>query len=45
MNVKKRNGRLEPFNEQKIKACIERSCVDRQGETYDGVDVEAVMFN
>ena len=45
MNVKKRNGRLEPFNEQKIKTCIERSCVDRQGETYDGVDVEAVMFN
>ena len=45
MNVKKRNGRLEPFNEQKIRTCVERSCVDRQGAPYDGVDSEAVMFN
>ena len=45
MNVKKRNGRLEPFNEQKIRTCVERSCVDRQGTPYDGVDSEAVMFN
>ena len=45
MNVKKRNGRLEPFNEQKIRTCVERSCVDPTGASYDGVDSEAVMFN
>ena len=45
MNVKKRNGRLEKFNEQKIRACVERSCVDRNGQPYDGVDSESVMFN
>lgn len=45
MNVKKRNGREEPFNEQKIKACIDRCCVDKSGETFPGVDAEAVVFN
>lgn len=45
MNVKKRNGRLEPFNEQKIRACVDRSCVDKNGVTYEGVDQDAVMFN
>jgi ribonucleoside-diphosphate reductase alpha chain len=45
MNVKKRNGRLEQFNEQKIRACVERSCIDKNGQSYDGVDSEAVMFN
>ena len=45
MNVKKRNGKSEPFNEQKIRRCVERSCVDRDGNLYDGVDSEAVMFN
>lgn len=45
MNVKKRNGRSELFNEQKIKACIDRCCVDKTGETFSGVDAEAVVFN
>ena len=45
MNVKKRNGRTEQFNEQKIRACVERCCVNQDGNTYDGVDSEAVMFN
>ena len=45
MNVKKRNGRLEKFNEQKIRACVERSCIDKSSQPYDGVDSEAVMFN
>ena len=45
MNVKKRNGRLEPFNEQKIRTCVERCCVDESGDVYDGVDGEVVMFN
>ena len=45
MNVKKRNGRLEPFNEQKIRTCVERCCVDESGDVYDGVDSEVVMFN
>lgn len=35
MNVTKRNGKLEPFNEDKIKRCAERAC--------DGIsDVESV---
>lgn len=33
------------FNEQKIRTCVERCCVDRSGEAYDGVDAESVMFN
>lgn len=45
MNVKKRNGKLEPFNEQKIRACIDRCCLDRSGEPYSDVDGEAVLFN
>ena len=45
MNVKKRNGKLEQFNEQKIRACIDRCCVDKSNETYVGVDPDAVMFN
>ena len=45
MNVKKRNGRLEPFNEQKIRTCVERCCGDESGDVYDGVDGEVVMFN
>lgn len=45
MNVKKRSGKLEPFNEQKIRACIDRCCVDPSGEPYPGVDADAVMFN
>jgi ribonucleoside-diphosphate reductase alpha chain len=45
MNVKKRNGKSEPFNEQKIRLCVERSCIDRSGNLYDGVDSESVMFN
>ncbi len=28
MNVTKRNGKTEPFNEQKIQACINRACED-----------------
>ena len=44
MNVKKRNGKLEQFNEQKIRACVERCCVN--GDTQlDGVEAEAVLFN
>ena len=45
MNVKKRNGRLEPFNEQKIRTCVERCCFKESGDIYDGVDSELVMFN
>ena len=45
MNVKKRSGKLEPFNEQKIRACIDRCCVDPSGDSYPGVDADAVMFN
>ena len=45
MNVKKRNGRLEEFNEQKIRKCIERCCIDAAGEPYDNVDPDAVLFN
>ncbi len=45
MNVKKRNGKLEPFNEQKIRACIDRSCVNRDGEPYADVDADSVLFN
>lgn len=45
MNVKKRNGRLEEFNEQKIRTCIERCCVDATGEPYNNVDSDAVLFN
>ena len=41
MNVKKRNGRLEQFNEQKIRACVDRCCYDRNGKPYTGVDGEA----
>lgn len=46
MNVKKRNGKLEKFDEQKIKKCAERCCVNPiTGELYEGVDVHAVIFN
>jgi ribonucleoside-diphosphate reductase alpha chain len=45
MNVKKRSGKTEPFNEQKIRACIDRCCVDLTGKPYTGVDADAVMFN
>lgn len=45
MKVKKRNNKTESFNEQKIRACIERCCVDANGETYTGVDAETVVFN
>ena len=45
MNVKKRSGKSEPFNEQKIRACIDRSCTTLDGQTYPGVDADAVMFN
>lgn len=45
MNVKKRNGRLAKFDEQKIKACIDRCCVGESGEPIANVDAEAVMFN
>lgn len=48
MNVTKRNGKLETFNEQKIMACIERACEHDHDKTqrlfmnskinlYDGV--------
>ena len=45
MNVKKRNNKQEPFDEQKIRACIERCCVDTSGEMYPGVDADAVLLN
>lgn len=45
MNVKKRNNKTEPFNEQKIRSCIERCCVNQQGDVYPGVDVDTVVFN
>ena len=45
MNVKKRDGKQEPFDEQKIRACIERCCVDTSGEVYPGVDADAVLLN
>lgn len=45
MNVKKRNGKLESFSEQKIRKCIERCCNDDDGVMYEGVDSEAVFLN
>lgn len=45
MNVKKRNGKTEPFDESKIKACIERCCVDNSGDQYPGVDADAILYN
>ena len=45
MNVKKRNNRLEPFTEEKIKNCVDRCCIDTAGEYYENVDPEAVMLN
>lgn len=45
MNVKKRNGKLEPFDEQKIKACIDRCCSGLDGNTLAGVDADAIVFN
>ena len=45
MNVKKRNNRLEPFTEEKIKNCVDRCCIDTTGEYYENVDPEAVMLN
>lgn len=45
MNVKKRSGQLAKFDEQKIKACIDRCCVDVNGESIPDVDADAVMFN
>lgn len=46
MNVKKRNGKLEIFDELKIRKCAERCCIDPETDTlYDGVDVESVIFN
>ena len=45
MNVKKRNGKQEPFDEQKIRTCIERCCVNIAGEPYPGVDADAVLLN
>ena len=40
MNVTKRCGRIEPFNEEKIKLCAERACVD-----IDSVDPVEVVYN
>jgi ribonucleoside-diphosphate reductase alpha chain len=45
MNVKKRSGKTEPFNENKIKACIDRCCIDKSGNPLQGVDADAVVFN
>ena len=45
MNVKKRNGKLEPFNEQKIRRCIDRCCINVDGSPLENVDAEAVLFN
>ena len=45
MNVKKRNGKLEPFDEQKIRRCVDRCCLSSTGEQYDGVDNDAIIFN
>lgn len=45
MNVKKRNGRTEPFDDQKIRACVERSCVDINGQPIEHVDADTVLFN
>tara|TARA_B100001123_G_scaffold448231_1_gene608396 strand:- start:3393 stop:5822 length:2430 start_codon:yes stop_codon:yes gene_type:complete len=40
MNVTKRNGSIEPFNEEKIKKCAERAC-----EAIDDVDPVEVVYN
>lgn len=40
MNVTKRSGKSEPFNEDKIKRCAERACVD-----IDDVDSVEVVYN
>ena len=45
MNVKKRNNKTEEFNEQKIRACIERCCVDPEGNVYPGVTADTIVFN
>lgn len=45
MNVKKRNGRLEPFNEDKIRACVDRCCLNNDGVLYTNVSAETIMFN
>lgn len=45
MNVRKRNGKQEEFNEQKIRTCIDRCCLDASGVPISDVDAEAVMFN
>ena len=45
MNVKKRSGKTAPFDEQKIRACVDRCCVDTHGEPIEHVDADAVMFN
>jgi len=45
MNVTKRDGRPAKFDERKIKACVDRSCVDVNGDPISDVDADAVMFN
>lgn len=40
MNVTKRSGQTEPFNEDKIKTCAERACVD-----IPDVDPVEVVYN
>jgi len=40
MNVTKRSGRTEPFNEEKIKRCAERACV-----SIPDVDPVEVVYN
>lgn len=45
MNVKKRNGRLEKFDDSKIKRCVDRCCVSPTGEPYPGVDNDAIIYN
>tara|TARA_R110002110_G_scaffold170694_3_gene372838 strand:+ start:248 stop:2689 length:2442 start_codon:yes stop_codon:yes gene_type:complete len=40
MNVTKRSGENEEFNEDKIKACVERACVDLQS-----TDPQQVVYN
>ena len=43
INVKKRNGRLEPYNPDKINNSVERACVDLDGVSASEVVLDAQL--
>ena len=46
INVKKRNGRLEPFIADKINKCVERACEGLEGVSASEVVLDAqITFN